>query len=595
MPGLIVLLSFIMFFIPADIEAQTIGHDFLWETYEQYKISPENQAVLKHAELVGLLEQIRAEHPGIVKVRKVGESVEGRSINLVTIGSGPQKVFLWSQMHGNEPTATSALLDILNYMTHNLYQPFVKEIITGTTLLMIPMLNPDGAERFTRRNAQEIDINRDARYLQSPEGRTLKAVRDEYLPDFGFNLHDQGTRGMIGKTKNVAAISLLTPPFDSEDNDNETKIRAKKVAATFLQAIAPEAYGYVSKYDADFMPRAFGDMMQRWGVSTVLVESGGWFDIDRTELIRINFVGLLSVFHAIATDTYLNANPVLYDALRRSGEYNLFDLMVSEVTVINGRDIAPFTADIGVNYALRQTAEGPVISRAAIADIGDLQITAGKHTIAGKELVITPGFILFDPEVTPASLPSGSESRKLLQQGVTTIIGTVDMKNRRELELLDMLKDGLQSGVNIGFIGILDGFSEELSGPERDDLVYALTRGVLAVSMQSETPEVSRYLEWLGIPAVPFETLTPMRIGNTVSIEQIRDLTYRSARSFYIGARGQVGLGAGADLLLFEKVDSFTSGDSIDLSRLKYILFNGEIIYEDGVFTRPAAGSFIRN
>ena len=35
---------------------------------------------------------------------------------------------------------------------------------------MVPMLNPDGAERFQRRNAQGIDINRDALLLQSPEG-----------------------------------------------------------------------------------------------------------------------------------------------------------------------------------------------------------------------------------------------------------------------------------------------------------------------------------------------------------------------------------------------------------------------------------------
>ena len=49
------------------------------------------------------------------------------------------------------------------------------------------MLNPDGAERFQRRNAQSIDINRDALRLQTPEGRTLKAVRDRFQPRIGFN------------------------------------------------------------------------------------------------------------------------------------------------------------------------------------------------------------------------------------------------------------------------------------------------------------------------------------------------------------------------------------------------------------------------
>ena len=40
---------------------------------------------------------------------------------------------------------------------------------------MVPMLNPDGAERYARRNAQAIDINRDALQLATPEGRLLKA------------------------------------------------------------------------------------------------------------------------------------------------------------------------------------------------------------------------------------------------------------------------------------------------------------------------------------------------------------------------------------------------------------------------------------
>jgi predicted deacylase len=48
-------------------------------------------------------------------IEEVGHSTLGRSINLVKWGKGPKKVFLWSQMHGDEATATMALFDLMNF------------------------------------------------------------------------------------------------------------------------------------------------------------------------------------------------------------------------------------------------------------------------------------------------------------------------------------------------------------------------------------------------------------------------------------------------------------------------------------------------
>ena len=76
------------------------------------------------------------------------------------------------------------------------------------------MLNPDGAERYARRNAQAIDINRDALQLATPEGRLLKALRDRFQPELGFNLHDQNRRTTVGDTGVLATISLLAVAGD---------------------------------------------------------------------------------------------------------------------------------------------------------------------------------------------------------------------------------------------------------------------------------------------------------------------------------------------------------------------------------------------
>jgi hypothetical protein len=564
----------------------------LWEIYEQYKVSPQNQAIIRHNSMMEILEPIIKENPDVMKIEQIGESVEKRSINLVTVGSGPNKILLWSQMHGDEPTATCALLDILNYISKNIELQLVRDILTQTTLLIIPMLNPDGAERFTRRNAQDIDINRDARYLQSPEGRILKRIQEIYNPEFGFNLHDQRTLSSVGKTKKVAAISLLSPPYDYEDNDNATRILSKKVAAVFYESIAPFAYGFVSKYDADYMPRSFGDLMQSYGMSTVLVESGGWTDIDRSILVKINFIGLLSAIHSIADGSYLDANPALYEGLRRSGEHNLFNLKISNVMVLNGIEIPPFRADIGVNYSFKQTPDGPVVQHAIISDIGDLNITSGKLEIDGSSLIVTPGLIAFNPEFNPEDIPSESDIQKMMKKGILTIIGEVDMTNKKQLEKFEDIA-GYNNGINIGFIGNAKKFLENPSVNDRDLFIYAMTRPLLSLLPNSIPETLSHYIDWFGIQENSFEECILSQISGIMPAKKIPTFTSQMAKKLGLGSRGTIWRGAPADLLLFEMNGEEVYPESLDLSKLKIILFNGEVVYQDGSFLKQPEGKFL--
>src|SRR5690606_21361939 len=124
------------------------------------------------------------------------------------------------------------------------------------TILMGPMLNPDGAEIFVRHNAVGIDVNRDARLLNTPEGRTLKAVRDRFEPQFGFNLHDQNPRTRVCRSDRLAAISLLAPPPQGTGSTSPGWERAARVAAVIRTAIEPLVGGHISKYDDSFNPRA---------------------------------------------------------------------------------------------------------------------------------------------------------------------------------------------------------------------------------------------------------------------------------------------------------------------------------------------------
>ena len=177
--------------------------------YESYKEPSLNKRRIKHEDLQPLID--RYKNQAGITVTKVGESIEGRSLSLLSLGSGNTDVFLWSQMHGDEPTATQAIFDILNYFSSGQKNSVQKLLLKKLRFHFLPMLNPDGAEVFTRRNTLGIDINRDALDLASPEGRTLKSVRDSLEADFGFNLHDQSKYYNAERTDKPATLSYLAP------------------------------------------------------------------------------------------------------------------------------------------------------------------------------------------------------------------------------------------------------------------------------------------------------------------------------------------------------------------------------------------------
>ena len=171
---------------------------------------------------------------------------------------------------------------MLHYIQANRTAPHVARMLDRLTLHVVPMLNPDGAETPQRRNAQGIDINRDALLLQTPEGRALKALRDRVNPPIGFNLHNQNWRTSVGKTGKPAAMSLLAVSFDEARSDNPGRIRAKKVASVIRDAVEPLAPGMIARYDDEFEVRAFGDNLTKWGTSVVLIETGPYPGPTRT-------------------------------------------------------------------------------------------------------------------------------------------------------------------------------------------------------------------------------------------------------------------------------------------------------------------------
>ncbi|MCU0343913.1 MAG: hypothetical protein MUF28_08840 [Ignavibacterium sp.] len=348
------------------------NYDFeqhLYQSYDRYKENSLTHRRFKHSDIMPLIDRLKHSKGFTVKV--VGKSVEGRELKLITIGHGKKKIFMWSQMHGDEPTATAALFDIFNFLSNTSNKAFCKELFDRVTLYFLPMVNPDGAERFKRRNFYDIDLNRDASRLQCPEAVILKNVFDSLKADFGFNLHDQSHRYSVGNSFRTATISFLAPAYNYEKDVNDVRGKAVKLIGNMYEALNNFIPGHIAKYSDDYEPRAFGDNFQKWGTSTILIESGGWKDDPEKQFIRkINFIALLSAFKSIAEENYANTGSKIYESIPFNDKY-IFDVLLRNLTVKSGKE--KIKIDIGINL---DEFEGPyekkIFYKSQVDDLGDL-------------------------------------------------------------------------------------------------------------------------------------------------------------------------------------------------------------------------------
>jgi len=354
----------------------------IFNVYPKYRMEIFPERHFAPELLLQAIDPLIEKSAGLFKSRIVGNSFEKRPIRIISVGSGTTTVLLWSQMHGDESTATMAMCDMLNYFLDTLNEQSTQTLLSKLTLYFLPMLNPDGAARCQRRTARGIDMNRDVMALVTPEARLLKKLQHELKPHFGFNLHDQEL-STVSSSKEISVLGLLAPAFDAQKSNNEVRTKAKHLAATFASVMNRFVPGKVTKYDDAFEPRAFGDNMQKWGTSTLLVESGHSIgDQEKDFIRRLNFTGILTSLYAIATETLLTVDVELYEQLPFNGK-RAYDVVVRNVLIKNG-DGSTTPADLGISYQVDTHSELP----SKLVDIGDLTPFVGLREIGGQRKVI---------------------------------------------------------------------------------------------------------------------------------------------------------------------------------------------------------------
>ncbi|KAB1159542.1 DUF2817 domain-containing protein [Tenacibaculum aiptasiae] len=275
-----------------------IASSFLENNYSTIKESEISGRWITLKDIEPLYEKLTTS----IQKKVIGVSEEGRDIYQLKFGSGKRKIFIWSQMHGNESTGTKALFDFLNFIKDFSDSEIVKAIEENCEIVMIPMLNPDGAEVYTRVNANNIDLNRDAVALEAKESKLLRKVLNAFNPEFCFNLHDQRTIFGVEGTKNPATISFLAPSEDVSRKVTSGRKETMNVIVAMNSLLQEFIPNHIGRYTDEFYPTATGDNFQKLGHNTILIEAGHYQEDYNREMARkFNFFALLQGIYHIST------------------------------------------------------------------------------------------------------------------------------------------------------------------------------------------------------------------------------------------------------------------------------------------------------
>jgi protein MpaA len=113
--------------------------------------------------LIGILalaparaDESKAESQNVLPVDKyvAGMSIEGRPIRCEVYGDGPDVMMVIATIHGNEACGTPLVAAFAKWLVAHPAE------LTGRTVVIVPVANPDGYAAGKRFNARNVDLNR---------------------------------------------------------------------------------------------------------------------------------------------------------------------------------------------------------------------------------------------------------------------------------------------------------------------------------------------------------------------------------------------------------------------------------------------------
>jgi murein tripeptide amidase MpaA len=126
-----------------------------------------------------------------VEHRVLAQTLDGRPIDLLTLGGGNLQVWLYARQHPGETMAEWWMEGALDLLVSD--DPVAQRLLAAATFYVVPNMNPDGSARgHLRTNGVGVNLNREwhAPSLErSPEVWHVRAIMDETGVDFAMDIH----------------------------------------------------------------------------------------------------------------------------------------------------------------------------------------------------------------------------------------------------------------------------------------------------------------------------------------------------------------------------------------------------------------------
>lgn len=336
----------------------------LEQLFSQYKEETIHGRYITLDSIEPLLQKLNTNN----QLKIIGKSVLGKSIYSYQIGEGKTRIFLWSQMHGNESTTTKALFDFLNVLQSG--SDLAQQLLNSFTFYSIPMLNPDGAKLYTRENANKVDLNRDSNELTQPESKLLRAVFEFFNPDYCFNLHDQRTIFGVSDTGKPATLSFLAPSYNQEREINESRLKAINLIASVNEVLQEYLPNQIGRFDDSFNINCIGDKFQYLGVPTLLFEAGHFpNDYEREETRKYVFMALISSFTTLSENVIVSNGITKYLNIPQN-KVVFYDFMYKNIKI--NYDGIEIITNFAAQYK-EELIENQICFNAHVSQIGDLE------------------------------------------------------------------------------------------------------------------------------------------------------------------------------------------------------------------------------